>query len=182
MDESQRKIVAELLTKRKEGPDSDPYLRGTERVDVKYMGDLKFQVKKTNFQFQVDEPLDRGGDNTAPNPLAYFVAGAASCLTMQYVRVAMATGIKIDGLELMARAHSSRRLRGSFTDMIYEVRIESKESPAKIIDLGKEAEDMCFAHQTLLKAGVKMTTVIHLNGKQIVTLGPEQLQKVTADA
>ncbi len=182
MDESQRKIIAEGLEKRRQGSD-EKYLTGTERVDIKYLGDLRFQVKKLNFQFPVDEPPDRGGNDTGPNPLAYFLAGAASCLTMQYARLATAKDIHVNGLELTARAHYSRRIRGSFTDIIYDVKIQSKEDHAKIIDLAKGAEEMCFAHQTLLKAGIKMTTTIHLNGQQIATLGTDrQLQKVTADA
>jgi uncharacterized OsmC-like protein len=167
MDPSQTRIIVEGLRKRREGSD-DKLLLGAERVDVKYLGDLKFKVRKSDFEFLVDEPIDRGGNDTAPNPLAYFLAGAASCLMMQYVRLAIAKNIAMDSFECTARVHFSRRVSGAFKEVIYDAKIQSKRDASTIIELSKEAEEMCIAHNTLLN-GVKMTTHVYLNGKLIVT-------------
>lgn len=147
---------------------------GTERVDIKHLGGLKFRVKKSDFEFTVDEPPDRGGTNSGPNPLGYFLAGAASCLMMQYARLAIAKSISLEGFEMTARGHFQRRVRGSFTEMIYDVSIQSPQDGSTIIELSREAEDMCFVHQTLLKGGVKLTTNVTLNGKPLVTLKPHE--------
>jgi uncharacterized OsmC-like protein len=147
---------------------------GTERVDIKHLEDMKFRVKKTDFEFTVDEPPDRGGTNAGPNPLGYFLAGAATCLMMQYVRLATAKGIPIEQFDMTARGHFQRRIRGTFTEMIYDIKIQSPRDDSTIIALSREAEDMCYAHQTLLNGGVKMTTNVSLNGKQLVTLKPDE--------
>jgi uncharacterized OsmC-like protein len=169
MDESRAKIIADMIKTRQESTGEN---LGTERVDISHLGDLKFRVKKADFDFTVDEPSDRGGTNVGPNPLGYFLAGAASCLMMQYVRLATAKGIPIEHFEMTARGHFQRRIRGTFTDMVYDVKIQSPQDDSAIIALSKSAEDMCFVHQTLLRAGVKMTTNVSHNGKQVVTLEP----------
>ncbi len=171
MDQSRAKIIAEMIETR-QGASAENL--GTERVDIKHLGDLKFRVKKMDFEFMVDEPPDRGGTNAGPNPLGYFLAGAASCLMTQYMRLAIAKGIPIEQFEMTARGHFERRVRGTFTEMIYDIRIQSQQDHSTIIALSREAENMCFVHQTLLKGGVKMTTNVSLNGKQIVTLKPHE--------
>ncbi len=167
MDPSRAKIVADMIVTRKGASREN---LGTERVDIKHLGELKFQIRKADFELIADEPADRGGTNTGPNPLGYFLAGAASCLMMQYARLATAKNIPLDQLEMTARAHFERRIRGSFTEAIYDVKIQSREDEARIVALSKEAEDMCFVHQTLLKAGVRMTTNVSLNGKEVASL------------
>ena len=56
---------------------------------------------------------------------------------------------------------------GSFKEIIYDLRISSEASRKTILDLSREAERMCYAHNTLSKAGVKMVTNLFLNEKQI---------------
>ena len=144
MSDSSSQIIAEGLRKRRDGSD-ERFLSGAERVDIKYVNNLKFEVKKNNFQFLVDEPVDRGGTNTAPNPLAYFLTGVASCLMMQYVRLATANSISIDSFKLTARGHFSRRIHGAFNEIVFDVWIQSKEDRSTIVNLSKEAEELCIA-------------------------------------
>jgi uncharacterized OsmC-like protein len=56
----------------------------------------------------VDEPSVRGGDSRGPTPLGYFVAGAASCLAMQYAGLIKDHSIPVTGLKVLARAHHDR--------------------------------------------------------------------------
>jgi uncharacterized OsmC-like protein len=70
-------------------------------------------------------------------------------------------------MELTARAHFDRRLGGAFEEIIYDLRLTSQASEKAIIDLSREAERMCYAHNTLRNAGVKMVTNLFLNGNQI---------------
>jgi putative redox protein len=165
-EEQYVEIIRKHLIKRHEANDKE-FLFGAERVDLKRVDRLNFEARKRDFTFFVDEPLERGGTDQAPNPLAYFMAGAASCLMNQYATAAIAKGISLDELEMTARGHFDRRMGGAFEEMIYDVRISSKAPKSEIRKLSHEAEEMCYAHQTLLKAGVKMTTNIMLNGKPL---------------
>jgi uncharacterized OsmC-like protein len=162
-------IIKEHIKKRNEASDGE-FLFGAERVDLKRVEHLKFEVRKRHFKFFVDEPDERGGKDEAPNPLAYFIAGAASCLMNQYATLAIARDIPISTMELTARGHFDRRTGGAFEDVIYDLRLSSRASKETIIDLAREAERMCYAHNTLKKAGVKMITNLSLNGEQVGTL------------
>jgi uncharacterized OsmC-like protein len=99
--------------------------------------------------------------------LAYFIAGAASCLVNQFLTDAIYRGVKLDDVELAARGHFDRRLGGAFTEIIYDLKLKSPSPRKEILSLAKEAEEMCYAHNTLKKAGVKMTLNLFLNGKPV---------------
>ncbi len=157
--------IREHVKKRFEASDRE-FLFGAERVDIRRVKHLKFEARKRHFRFTIDEPPERGGTDEGPNPLAYFIAGAASCLMNQYAVLAIARDVPIDDLTIAARGHFDRVLGGSFKEIIYDLRISSEASRETISNLSREAERMCYAHNTLSKAGVKMVTNLFLNEKQ----------------
>lgn len=156
--------IREHVRKRHEAGD-EKFLFGSERVDLRRVDHLKVEVRKRHFTFYVDEPVERGGTDQGPNPLAYFIAGAASCLINQFLTDAIYRGVTLEDVEMAARGHFDRRMRGAFKEIIYDLRLTSPSSKEDILSLAREAEEMCYAQQTLRKAGVKMTTNIFLNGK-----------------
>jgi uncharacterized OsmC-like protein len=158
--------VKDHVQKRHDAND-EKFLFGAERIDLHWMDHLRVEARKRHFTFYVDEPAERGGTDQGPNPLAYFIAGAASCLLNQFLTDAIYRGVKLEGVELSARGHFDRRMGGSFREIIYDVKLTSPASTKAILSLAREAEEMCYAHQTLKKAGVKLTTNIILNGKAI---------------
>jgi uncharacterized OsmC-like protein len=166
---TERELIATIkdhVRKRHEADDKE-FLFGSERVDLRLLDHLTLEARKRGFRFAVDEPEERGGKDTGPNPLAYFVAGAASCLVNQFLTDAIYRGVKLEDVVMSARGHFDRRLGGAFTEIIYDLRLTSPSPRKEIAHLAQEAESMCYAHQTLKKAGVKMTTNIFLNGKPL---------------
>lgn len=144
-----------------------------DRVVVEWIGPgaAPFRVRKRDFEFVVDEPTERGGTDTAPNPLAYFLAGAASCLANHYVSVAIAEDIPLRALSVAAVGRFDRVLiGGAFRDIRYDVRIETDEPAERIRDLAERADVMCFASNTLANAGVILRTRIFVNGVATATL------------
>ena len=158
--------IKEHVKKRHEANDKE-FLFGAERVDLRRVEHLKVEARKRHFTFYVDEPEERGGTDQGPNPLAYFIAGAASCFINQLLTDAIYRAVKLEDVELSARGHFDRRMGGSFKEIVYDLKLTSPAPKADILSLAKEAEKMCYAHQTLKKGGVKMTTNIILNGKPI---------------
>jgi len=158
--------IKEHVRKRHEAND-EKFLFGAERVDLRRVEHLKVEVKKRHFTFYVDEPAERGGTDQGPNPLAYFIAGAASCLMNQFLTDAIYRGVTLADVEMTARGHFDRRMGGTFKEIIYDLRLTSPSTKEDVLSLAKEAEELCYAHQTLRKAGVKMTTNIFLNGVPI---------------
>jgi uncharacterized OsmC-like protein len=158
--------IKEHVSKRHEAND-EGFLFGSERVDLRRVSHLKLEARKRSFTFTVDEPPERGGTDRGPNPLAYFLAGAASCLVNQYLTDAIYRGIDLKDVELTARGHFDRRMGGAFSEIIYDIKLASPSGKDAILELSKEAEEMCYAHNTLKKAGVKMTTNVFLNGTRL---------------
>ena len=152
---------------------AEPGTMAADRVDVDWVGPgtAPFRVRKRDFEFVVDEPLERGGTDTAPNPLAYFLAGAASCLANHYVSVAIADGVSLRGLTITAVGHFDRVLiGGAFRNIRYDILLETDEREERIRDLAERADVMCFASNTLANAGVVLTSRVIVNGETVATL------------
>jgi len=139
---------------------------GTQRIDVELVEQLRFTASSGRFSFAIDEPPERGGTDTGLPPLAYFVAGAASCLMTQYAKLAIAKEVQLSSMKAVARGHFDRRIGGAFTDIIYEIAIESAADEDAIKAIAREAELMCYAHNTL-KNVVRIYTHLTLNGKRL---------------
>jgi len=144
---------------------SEPKI-GTHRIDIELVEQLRFQASFGRFSFTIDEPPERGGTDQGLPPLAYFVAGAASCLMTQYAKLAIAKSVPLTSMKAVARGHFDRRMGGAFTDMIYDITIESPATEDAIREIAREAESMCYAHNTLEKT-VHMQTILTLNGKRL---------------
>lgn len=137
---------------------------GTQRIDVELVEQLRFKASSGRFSFTIDEPPQRGGTDAGLPPLAYFVGGAVSCLLTQYAKLAIAKDVRLTSMKAVARGHFDRRMSGAFRDMIYEIAIESPAGEDAVREIAREAELMCFAHNTL-KSTVRMRTNLTLNGK-----------------
>ncbi len=114
----------------------------------------------------IDEPPERGGTDKGLPPLSYFIAGAVSCLLTQYAKLAIAKDVPLKSMKAVARGHFDRRVGGAFSDMIYAISIESPADEETIKAIAREAEIMCYAHNTLRKS-VRMRTGVVLNGKRL---------------
>ncbi len=160
--------VVEDMEKRESEKDVE-YLHGADRVDISHIEQLRFNIRKGIHEFTVDEPRERGGTDRGANPLGYFIAGAASCLATQFLRVIISGSMKVETFEMTAVGRFNRRLGGSFDELIYDVRMTGQESGETVKELKKRAELRCYAHNTLKKAGVSLTTNLFWNGKKLAT-------------
>jgi putative redox protein len=139
---------------------------GTHRIDVQLIEQLRFEASFGNFSFTIDEPPERGGTDAGLPPLSYFIAGAASCLLTQYAKLAIAKNVPLTSMKAVARGHFDRRVGGAFKDIIYEIAIVSSAGADAIGDIAREAELLCYAHNTL-KNSVHIQTNLTLNGQRL---------------
>lgn len=163
------RVVIEDMKKR-EAENDTTYLHGAERVDVAHVEQLQLRARKGNYEFTVDEPSERGGTGKGPNPLAYFVGGAASCLATQFIRVIMARSLKVDSFRMTAIGRFDRKLGGSFREIVYEVVMTGEEAEEAVRALVERAQLQCYAHNTLRKAGVNLVTNVDWNGTRLSPL------------
>jgi len=69
---------------------------------------------------------------------------------------------------MIVRAHNQREFPRSFSDMIFEVRVEGNLTLEQLDNLAREASVQCFVENTLAKA-IALTTTVFLNGKKVLT-------------
>lgn len=177
VDKSHKPGLTAYIEGRKKTTDKAKMV-GTIRVDLKHVEHLNLQgfaKEGGNFTVEIDEPPERDGYGKGPTPLNYFLIGAASCLMMQYAKIAVIEGLDVDSLEATARGHTDRRIDGYFTDFIFDVRMTGSESEERIKEVAKESERLCFVHNTLKRA-VPVITNVMLNDKVVYTsnMGPSQ--------
>jgi uncharacterized OsmC-like protein len=168
-DDVRAAVVADLAARRAAAPGT----LAADRVVVDWVGPgpAPFRVRKRDFEFVVDEPLERGGTDTAPNPLAFFLAGAASCLANHYASLALTEGLPCTRLRIAAVGRFDRVLvGGAFREISYDVQIDTDGPVDGVPELAERADTMCFASNTLVNAGVQLTSTVRLNGAVVATL------------
>lgn len=158
--------VIDDLKKRESEKDAE-YLHGADRVDITHVEQLRFKARKGTHEFVVDEPPERGGTDHGANPLAYFIGGAAACLSTQFLRVIIARSMNVDTFEMTAVGRFDRRLGGSFREITYDVRMTGKEDESAVRKLAERAELQCYAHNTLRKGGVNLVVSLTWNGRRL---------------
>lgn len=162
--------VRSLLSERS---DSDEELFGLQRVDLELegAGNGPFRARRDDFEFFIDEPPTRAGTDAGPNPLVYFVAGAAGCFLSHLMILAIGSETVLDEVRMSARGYYDRRtLGGHFTRFVYDLRLASDEAATDIEDIVRRAEKMCYAHNTLARADVRLETNVTLNGSPLLEM------------
>jgi putative redox protein len=108
-----------------------------------------------------DEPVARGGTDTATSPLMYLTTSLGSCQTVQIIKVAEAMRFKhgtikirtetvtdlIDGLE------GNNKGVMHFVGAKLEIEIETNETPEKLQRLAALSEDRCPVGRLFADAG-----------------------------
>lgn len=82
------------------------------RAEARAHSAVASTVTLGRFEVEVDEPPALGGEDTAPNPVEYFLASLLSCQVVTYRVWADKLGITVDGIT--ARAEGDLDVRGFF--------------------------------------------------------------------
>jgi uncharacterized OsmC-like protein len=69
-----------------------------QSMRVEHRGDDRFDIAVRGHVLQVDQPVDAGGDDTAPTPTELFVAALASCVAFYARRYLRRHQLPTDGL------------------------------------------------------------------------------------
>jgi uncharacterized OsmC-like protein len=108
---------------------------------------LLCEVQNGDWRLLVDQPLEMGGDNTAPDPGVYGRASLSACLTQGYVQILAQEGITPTRLEVEVSgrmdARASVGLEGGpsgYQGIAYKVVIEADAPRETIEALLKESE------------------------------------------
>ena len=125
------------------------------------------------FTFNGDEARERGGHETGPSPMRYFLSGIAFCLAGWYAKGSAVLDVPIDGLELDLRTLLDMRGEHGFEGhppnpqyLIVEVAVTTVASPADVL----EVLDWGGAHcplSALVGAAIPVHERVVLNGELV---------------
>jgi uncharacterized OsmC-like protein len=113
-----------------------------------------------------DEPAERGGTNKGASPLSYFLSSLGFCQMVHYVEHCAAEELSLDSLSMKVEGKVSSQRPVRFTDVTYEVQIQSKEEDEQIKRLAKAAAEDCYVTNTL-KRSCDVKGIVFHNGKVI---------------
>ena len=74
--------------------------------------------------------------------------------------------VALTSLKTAVRGHFERHVGGAFKDIVYVIAIESSASADAISEIAREAELMCYAHNTLNNS-VRIQTNLMFNGEHL---------------
>ncbi|KIX13366.1 OsmC family protein [Dethiosulfatarculus sandiegensis] len=74
-----------------------------ENIEISFPGGIKADAKYNGFTIHTDQPVDEGGDGTAPEPFTLFLAGLATCSGVYVLNFCKAREISTEGLRLVQK-------------------------------------------------------------------------------
>lgn len=133
---------------------------GSHPVTLRATADLvqnaKLHGRIGKYEFDCDEPPERGGEDTSPSPLEYFMVGAAFCFLSQIVQFAPLYQVQLQDVRVDLRASfddaEKYNLSGpgaAFQKVIYKVKVISPSPETDIRKLIAHAERGCHTAQSL---------------------------------
>lgn len=108
-------------------------------------------IRINKHTLEQDEPEGFGGDDAAPGPVDYALAGLASCQIVVYKYWAAKAGVKIDSLKVDVEGDFDFRTmfgfegggRPGLSDVRVKVSITGPESEERYAELQKQVDEHC---------------------------------------
>ena len=127
-------------------------------VKVTSIGQLNelVETKKSGHKFIISEPVHVGGQNVAPTPLEFLLAGAVGCYAAVFAFYAAKLGVTYDSFEAVARTHMDVRGHmmpdappSGFQTVTLEINIVSDAPPEKLKEIERLSLEGCPGINTL---------------------------------
>lgn len=114
---------------------------------VRHVGGDRFEIDVRGHVIAVDQPVEDGGDDTAPTPTELFVAGLTSCVGFYARRYLVRHGLPDDGLAVSSTFEMAAKPARVAT---VDVEIKLPESvPAHRREALLAIASHCTVHNTL---------------------------------
>ncbi len=129
-------------------------INGASKTAAKYVG------KSRNFTLTIDEPHALGGQDEAPNPVEYLLAGYAGCLNVVVHLVAKELGITVQSLNLGINGDidpaklfgQSNAGRAGFIGLQVDINIDTDASEGQLSRLFELVKDRCPVNDNISNA------------------------------
>jgi len=117
----------------------------------------KYEGNACHFKITVDEPHALGGNDDAPNPVEYILAGYAGCLNVVIHLVAKELVIKISSLKIEISGDidparlfgTSFKKRAGFLSLQVDIDLDSDADEGRLDLLFKQVKERCPVNDNL---------------------------------
>jgi uncharacterized OsmC-like protein len=117
-------------------------------MDVEFRSGESYDVTVRGHRFAVDQPVDVGGDDSAPTPTELFVASLATCVAFYAGRYLTRHGYPRDGLGVSASFRMSDDRPARVTAIRLTVRVPDGLPPARLPAF-RAVVSHCTVHNSL---------------------------------
>jgi uncharacterized OsmC-like protein len=151
----------------------DPHRRIVVRAQVRTLDNLVKEARVGRFTLRSDEAAELGGDGSAPNPLAFFVASIGFCLLTQLTRACALEDLALESVDMDIRASFPLENKYGVSDLsaacervTYTADVRGAVDPERLRAAFAWAESVCHVVRSL-KEPVEVATELRLNGEPI---------------
>ena len=146
---SVKQALLETIENLKESPSASNVVF---RSETRWESDTLCSVKIRDFPiFNIDEPPELGGQDSAPNPVELVLAALGTCQEIMYSAYASVMGIELDSVEVDIRGYLDLKgLFGMDEDIPpgykrigFETRLNSSAPKKKLLELIDTVENHC---------------------------------------
>lgn len=85
-------------------PARDPWIKSV-RASGSWLRPMRTRISIREFNFVIDQPVIKGGENDAPTPMEFLAGAVNGCITVTIEAVATELGIRLDQIETLTRSH-----------------------------------------------------------------------------
>jgi ribosomal protein S12 methylthiotransferase accessory factor len=78
---------------------------------VSFPGGARVDARFGQFTVQTDQPIDNGGDSSAPSPFDLFLASVATCAGIYVLGFCRQRGLPVEGINLIQRVKISPKTK-----------------------------------------------------------------------
>lgn len=115
-------------------------------MDIYFPGNKKVEVASGFFVIHTDQSLAHGGEGTAPEPFALFLASLGACAGLYVLKFCQTRGIATDELRLRQNAEFDKD--GALAKVTIDVHVPSG-FPAKYLQAVKAAAEQCAVKKAI---------------------------------
>ncbi|MFC7239705.1 2-oxo acid dehydrogenase subunit E2 [Saliphagus sp. GCM10025317] len=119
-------------------------LEGRRRTRTVSDGSMRGTVQSRRFEWDVDEPEDHGGDDTAPTPVEQFLGSLSSCLTLMIGSIAERRDVEIDQVEVEVDAEPDH---DAIERLEVDITVTSPADESDVERVVQTAERACYVNR-----------------------------------
>ena len=127
-------------------------------IIIRFKGGKKVTAEYKNFEIATDQPVKYGGEETAPEPFALFLASLGTCAGIYVLALCQSRNIPTDKIQLVQKMENTEK--GKLTKIGIDI-IVPPTFPEKYHKALERAANSCAVKKTILDPPqFEITTIV----------------------